>query len=203
MKAYKASYKGKCRELTYEVGKTFSIDKFELCKHGFHFCENMNDVIKYYPYNNDFVLFEVEALGQIITEGNKSVTNKLKIIRIVPKEEYTFELPLHEYDQNNNLIHYKDPNGNEEWKEFDQNNNLIHYKYSNGYEYWNEYDQNNNLIHCKDSYGIEYWKEYDQNNNCIHYKYSNGYEEWKEYDQNNNLIYYKDSYGLEYSITIL
>ena len=60
MRGYKASYKGKCLTLTYEVGKTYSIDKLELCKYGFHFCKKMKDVIKYYHYNNDFVLFEVD-----------------------------------------------------------------------------------------------------------------------------------------------
>ena len=202
MKGYKASYKGKCINLTYEVGNTYLIDKIKMCKYGFHFCEKMKDVLNYYEYNNNFVLFEVEALGQVITEVDKVVTDKLKIVRIVPKEEYTFPLPLREYDQNNNLIHSKDSNGVEEWQDFDQNNNLIHYKNSNGYEYWKEYDLNNNLIHSKDSNGVEEWKEFDQNNNLIHSKDSDGFEYWREFDQNNNLIHYKDSNGFEYRITI-
>ena len=181
-KGYKASYKGKCLTLTYEVGKTYSIDKISICNYGFHFCKEMKDVVNYYLFNNNnFILFEVEALGQIITENDKSVTDKLKIIRIVPKDEYTFPLPLQEYDQNNNLIHYKN---------------------SNGFEYWKEYDQNNNLIHSKNSNGFEEWKEYDQNNNCIHFKNSKGFEKWQEYDQNNNLIHFKNSKGYEYNISI-
>ena len=44
----------------------------------------------------------------------------------------------------------------EEWKEYDENNNVIHYKDSDGYEYWKEYDENNNVIHYKDSNGFEY-----------------------------------------------
>ena len=135
MRGYKASYKGKCLTLNYEVGKTYSIDNIKMCKYGFHFCEKMKDVLEYYSYNNNFVLFEVEALGTVITEYDKSLTDKLKIIRIVPKEEYTFPLPLREYDQNNNLIHFKNSNGFEEWKEYDQNNNCIHFKNSNGLEY--------------------------------------------------------------------
>ena len=44
----------------------------------------------------------------------------------------------HEYDENNNLIHYKDSTGKEEWYRYDENNNLIYYKDSNGIEYNNE-----------------------------------------------------------------
>ena len=36
-----------------------------------------------------------------------------------------------EYDENNNLIHYKDSKGFEEWYEYDENGNCIHYKDSN------------------------------------------------------------------------
>ena len=47
---------------------------------------------------------------------------------------------LYEYDYNGNL-------------------NLIHFKNSDGFEYWKEYDENNNLIHYKNSKGDEYWKD--------------------------------------------
>ena len=79
--------------------------------------------------------------------------------------------------------------------EYDNNENLIHYKNSNGYEYWKEYDSNGNLIHSKDSDGYESWKEYDSNGNLIHSKYSYSWEEWSEYDSNGNLIHFKDSDG--------
>ena len=102
-----------------------------------------------------------------------------------------------EYDENNNEIHYKNSDNYEYWKEYDENNKEIHYKNSNGYEYWNEYDENNKCIHYKDSYNYEYWKKYDSNGNVTYYKDSNGNEYWKEYDENNNLIYYKHSNGHE------
>ena len=44
--------------------------------------------------------------------------------------------------------------------EYDNNENLIHFKDSDGYEYWKEYDSNGNQIHYKDSSGEEYWHEY-------------------------------------------
>ena len=79
----------------------------------------------------------------------------------------------------------------------DNKGNVIHYKDSNGYEYWKDYDSNNNRIHYKDSKGVECWFKYDSNNNVIHYKESNGYEYWHDYDSNNNIIHYKNSKGVE------
>ena len=46
-------------------------------------------------------------------------------------------------------------NGTEYWKKYDENGNVIHYKDSNGFESWREYDENGNLIHYKDSNGNE------------------------------------------------
>ena len=198
MKGYKATYNMKCLDLTYEVDKTYNISNINICNHGLHYCKEMKDVLEYYDYNNTFILLEIEDLGSCITRGNKSVTNKMKVIRVIPKEEYTFEVPIMEYDSNNNLIHYKDSNGYEEWREYDSNNNVIHHKDSDGFEYWKEYDSNNNLIHYKTSSGREEWKEYDSNNNVIHHKDSSGVEYWTEYDSNNNLIHHKSSYGSEY-----
>jgi YD repeat-containing protein len=197
---YKATTNLKCINLQYEIGKTYSIDNIKICSHGFHYCDNMNDVLDYYKYNDkDFVLLELEILSDnIIKQGNKSVTDKIKVNRIIPKEEYTFELPVLEYDSNNNLIHCKHSNGYEYRQEYDSNNNLIHYENSKGFESWYDYDSNNNLIHYKNSKGFESWYDYDSNNNLIHYKNSKGFESWKEYDSNNNLIYYKNLYGYEY-----
>ena len=151
MKGFKATYNMKCKDLTYEVGKTYNISSISICNHGLHYCKNMKDVLNYYNYNNTFILLEIEDLGNCITDGNKSVTDKMKVIRVIPKEEYTFEVPIVEYDSNNNVIHHKTSNGYEEWQEYDSNNNVIHHKDSDGFEYWKEYDSNNNLIHYKDS----------------------------------------------------
>ena len=89
MKAYKASYNGKCRDITYQVGKTYEIDNIKICKRGFHACRKMSDTLFYYTYHyKEFVLFEVELLGEVIDECDKMVTDKMKIIRIVPRNEY-------------------------------------------------------------------------------------------------------------------
>ena len=36
---------------------------------------------------------------------------------------------------------------------------MIHHKNSDDFEEWKEYDENGNEIHSKDSEGFEYWKE--------------------------------------------
>ena len=176
MKGFKATKNMKCNQLTYEVGKTYNITNIKICSHGFHFCKNQKDVLNYYDYDKDFVLLEIESLGEEITVDDKTVSDSIRIVRVIPKEEYEFEIPIEEYDSNNNMIHHKNSYGSEYWSEYDSNNNLIHHKNSDGYEEWREYDSNNNLIHYKDSYGSEYWKEYDSNNNLFHHKDSSGYE---------------------------
>ena len=156
-RSYKATSNGKCRNLTYEIGKTYTYNgEISLCKSGFHFCNDFDSLLEYYPIQSDLKIFEIEVLGEIIAEGNKSVTNILKVIKEIPLSDFKKELKNYEYDKNNNLIHFKNSNGIEYWKEYDKNNNLIHSKYSYGYENWNEYDENNNLIHSKDSYGNEW-----------------------------------------------
>ncbi|OMD31342.1 DUF7666 domain-containing protein [Paenibacillus odorifer] len=84
-KGFKAFDKGLvCRGFQYEEGKTFEMEgRIEPCDRGFHFCENPLDVLEYYPLINrdgevtEFA--EVEAVGDLKTDGNKSVTNKLRI----------------------------------------------------------------------------------------------------------------------------
>lgn len=50
MKAYKGFNRDlTCRGFKYEQGKTYETDKAELCKCGFHACEQPLDVFKYYP----------------------------------------------------------------------------------------------------------------------------------------------------------
>jgi hypothetical protein len=89
MKGYKASYNQKCLDVYFEVGKIYKLDEKPVCcVKGFHFCQNPTDVLNYYEYDKTFVLFEVNAIGDIDVRGDKSCTNEIEIIRIIPKEEY-------------------------------------------------------------------------------------------------------------------
>ena len=84
MKGYKAFNKGLvCRGKQYAENTVFEEEQAEICKSGMHFCEKPLDVLDYYPLvddNGEMSEFaEVEALGEVKTEGNKSVTKKLRI----------------------------------------------------------------------------------------------------------------------------
>ena len=158
MKAYKATSNLRCKSITYELGKAYTFKgKLEMCSQGFHFCQTPKDTLTYYTFNKDFVLMEIEVLGEVITKNNKSVTDKFKVSKVLSTEETNKLLDIiAEYDKKGNLIHNKDSSGNEYWYEYDKKGNLIHYKDSNGDEYWNEYDEKSNLIHHKDSNGDEW-----------------------------------------------
>ena len=84
MKGYKAFGKGLvCRGKQYSENTVFEEETAELCKSGIHFCENPLDTLDYYPLIDDagnlVEVAEVEALDEVKTEGNKSVTKKIKI----------------------------------------------------------------------------------------------------------------------------
>ena len=93
MKGYKAFNEDwTCKEFQYEIGKTYELpegSELKICECGFHFCENLIDVFGYYPYD-DTKIAEVEALGEIQQEGTKFCTNKIRIIREVPRDELKF-----------------------------------------------------------------------------------------------------------------
>ena len=77
-----------CRGFQYEVGHSYTMDKEPICcDRGFHFCEKASDCFQYYKFNPDNKVAEVEAFGDIDTEGIKSCTNKIKIIREIPWSE--------------------------------------------------------------------------------------------------------------------
>ena len=83
MRGYKAFDKDlKCRNFQFKVGKTYELkESIVLCQTGFHFCENPFDVYNYYPKESHTRICEIEALGEVKKEGDKSVTNKIKIVK--------------------------------------------------------------------------------------------------------------------------
>ena len=75
-----------CRGFQFEVGKTFTP---VCCDRGFHFCTKAADCFKYYDFNPDNKVAEVEALGDIDTnnDDSKCSTNKIHIIREITWQE--------------------------------------------------------------------------------------------------------------------
>ncbi|MCK9272907.1 hypothetical protein M0P65_05155 [Candidatus Gracilibacteria bacterium] len=169
MIGYKATYNGKCLNKLYEVGKTYTLDgELVMCLNGFHFCQDLIDVFRYYYLNKDIKVFKIEVLGDIKTEGDKSVTNKLKILE---------EVSLANLKLEKNGIKY----------EFNSNGNITLKQTS--HDFWAkwEYNENNKCIKMENSDG--YWVkwEYDKNNNLIKYETSSGRWEKYEYDENNRI----------------
>ena len=90
MKGYKAFDKDlTCRGFQYEVGKEFKHKgDIELCEEGFHFCKKIVDIQGYYNLRDEETrLCEVEATGKVIEGDYKCVTDKIKIIRELTREE--------------------------------------------------------------------------------------------------------------------
>lgn len=86
MKAYKGFDRNmRCRGFQFEEGKTYEEDKAELCKAGFHACENPLDVWHYYPPADGCEYHEVEL--EDVSEKRNSDDSKVcgKRIRIGAK----------------------------------------------------------------------------------------------------------------------
>ena len=81
MKAYKGFNPDMtCRGFQYEEGKTYTTDEANLCKSGFHACENPLDCFRYYE-PNEAVFHEVELddVSAEKDEDTKRVAKKIKI----------------------------------------------------------------------------------------------------------------------------
>ena len=77
-----------CRGFQFEVGKTYEHKgKLEICRSGFHFCRHVADCFNYYFFNPKNRVAEVEAVGLVESDGDKSVTDKITIVREIPWAE--------------------------------------------------------------------------------------------------------------------
>ena len=82
MKAYKGFDKDmKCRDFQYKEGGEYETDRAEVCKSGFHGCENPLDCFAYYHPSDGSVFHEVELDGDIKRGGEdtKCAATKIKI----------------------------------------------------------------------------------------------------------------------------
>ena len=81
-----------CQGFQYEVGQTYEHDgNIGLCESGFHFCRKMADVLNYYNGHNCRYAV-VEAIGEVINGKDKSVTDRLHIVRELTQEEVFKEM---------------------------------------------------------------------------------------------------------------
>ena len=82
-----------CRGFQFEVGKTYNTgrakEELELCSDTvFHFCRELHNIEKVSNYHiSNSRVCEVIAEGDIVTDGDKYGTNKLFILREIPREE--------------------------------------------------------------------------------------------------------------------
>ena len=197
--AYKGTKNGQYLNFNYELEKTYELNEgyLKLYSIGFHFCKNLMDIDKYYSFQKkSTIIYKIKILGKIIKDGDKSVTNKIKIIREIPRSEWDkLSNGKVKFDKNNNKIYSEFSDGSWKKLQYDENNNLIYWKNSAGCWYKCQYDKKNNLIYYEDS--KVYWKKYkyNKNNNCIYWENSDGVWQNSQYDKNNNLIYCENSDG--------
>jgi hypothetical protein len=102
MIGYKAFDKNlQCRGFQFEVGKTYETgrakEELKLCSNTvFHFCRELHKIESVSDYSiSDSRVCEVIAEGDVVTDGDKYGTNKLFILREIPREE------LNEYNNCN------------------------------------------------------------------------------------------------------
>lgn len=127
-KAFNADFR--CRDFQYQVGMTFETPEIPtMCAHGFHFCQLPVFVSTYYNWIHDTSIrfAEVESMGTTLTVWDKSVTNRIRIVREIPREEFeqlctgVFHLNDVEYHYSRGHLHREDgpavtfSNGTKQW----------------------------------------------------------------------------------------
>jgi len=68
-------------------GKFEEEGELDVCGHGMHFCQTAADCFNYYSFNSENKVAEVIALGEVDSDGTKSCTNKIQIVREIPWQE--------------------------------------------------------------------------------------------------------------------
>lgn len=77
-----------CRNKQYTCPGVFEEDVIpSVCNSGIHFCKKAADCFNYYSFTPGNKVAEVLALGEVDTDGTKSCTNKIQIVREIPWAE--------------------------------------------------------------------------------------------------------------------
>ncbi len=191
-KGYKATYNYKCLNQTYEIGQEYKLnEKPILCQSGFHYCLDAKDTLTYYAYNHEFKLLEIEDLSNYtITEGLKSCSNHIKIIREISDPDELFQLLgcIKTFDENGKELTRKDLQDN--WRKctFNEKGQLLTYEDSDGYWSVRTYNENGNALTYKASNG--YWQEYTYNENGQELTFKDSIGDFCEYtyDSDGNVL---------------
>ena len=148
MIAFKGTKNFQCKDMKYEVGETYNYDKeLILCKQGYHFCKKLENINSYYPlFSPETIILKIEILGDIIDNSTKSVTNKFRVLEIIPKNKYY----LYSKKLTKNSIKFINDNIWEKIK-FNKNGYVAYFENSFGFWQKYKYDKNNNLIYYADS----------------------------------------------------
>ena len=78
----------RCRNKQYSCPGEYEEDVTPMaCERGMHFCEKPADCFRYYEFDANNHVCEVEAYGDIDRGENKICTNKLRVIREIPWDE--------------------------------------------------------------------------------------------------------------------
>jgi hypothetical protein len=89
-KIFKPDFTAKEGNFQYAENKTFEMDlPIEICRSGFHFCVKLSHCFSYYNFDQNNIVCEVEALGDIQghDEDSKICTNKLHVGRRLSWQE--------------------------------------------------------------------------------------------------------------------
>lgn len=81
-----------CRGFQFEIGKEYKIDRdgrpLKLCSSTvFHYCKSLSQAHDFYNCNNDNRYFEIEVIGEEITDGEKYGSDHIKVVREIVGEK--------------------------------------------------------------------------------------------------------------------
>jgi hypothetical protein len=97
----------------FKVGKTYEVTgKPELCSNGFHFFRKQDLCFGIDYHGEGTILCEIEVLGAVKQDTFKLCTNKMKIVRRIPKKEWSKLLDKQNNSGNRNSGNYNSGNRN-------------------------------------------------------------------------------------------